>query len=189
MFIIDGVVTCVFALAGFVLLPDFPSSPNPWAFWLRPKDLDMARQRTLQFRRSDNKKFTWNTIKRTVQQPLIYFFCILYPGSVIAQAGYSCEYHVRSARMCRAELSDFTLFLKSLKNSDGTPVWSVAFVNVIPIGGGAITVVMVWVWAFVSDTFQTRWLVVIGQALIGLIPCIILAIWNVPLSAKYFACE
>lgn len=56
-------------------------------------------------------------------------------------------------------------------------------------GGGAISIVMVWGWAFVSDYFQTRWLVVMAQAVIGFIPSIILAIWNVPLGAKYFACE
>lgn len=79
---------------------------------------------------------------------------------------------------------DFNLFLKSLKNPDGSPVWSVAQVNAIPIGefvstpavtseegwsdnvpgGGAITVVMVWGWAFLSDYFQTRWLIVMAQA-------------------------
>ena len=56
-------------------------------------------------------------------------------------------------------------------------------------GGGAITIVMVWSWAFISDYFQTRWLVVMAQAVIGFIPSIILAIWNVPLGAKYFACK
>jgi hypothetical protein len=55
--------------------------------------------------------------------------------------------------------------------------------------GGAITIVMVWSWAFVSDYFQTRWLVVMAQAVIGFIPSIILAVWNVPLGAKYFACK
>lgn len=66
--------------------------------------------------------------------------------------------------------------------------------------------VMVWGWAFLSDYFQTRWLIVMAQAVcassrrptpkdvetdkqvIGFIPSIILAIWNVPLGAKYFAC-
>lgn len=186
MFVIDGVVTVFFALAGFVLIPDFPSNPNPWSLWLRPRHIELARERTIQFRRSDNKKFTWTTIKRTVKQPLIYFFCVLYPGSVLAQQGYSCK--SRSPCMPAPLTSpDFTLFLKSLKHPDGSSVWSVAAVNAIPIAGGAITVVMVWVWAYISDVCQTRWLVVVAQAIIGIIPCIIMSIWTVPLSAKYFA--
>jgi hypothetical protein len=35
----------------------------------------------------------------------------------------------------------FSLFLKSLKNEDGTKRWTTSQVNAIPIGGGAIQVV------------------------------------------------
>jgi len=171
MFIIDGILTMIYALAGFFLIPDFPSKVNPWAPWLNARHVELARERTGRFFRSENKKFTWATIKRTVRQPLIYFFATLYPASVLAQAGYSY----------------FNLWLTSLTNPDGSRVWSVAQVNAIPIGGGAITVVMVWTWSFVSDYFQTRWLVVMGQAVIGLVPAIIMSVWNVPIGAKYFS--
>lgn len=117
--------------------------------------------------------------------PLLYFFITLYPASVLAQAGYQCECPAPDQPDNGDELmrADFNLFLKSLKNADGSPVWSVAQVNAIPIGepvwsysapssrkvadvsgGGAITVVMVWCWAFLSDYFQTRWLIVLAQA-------------------------
>lgn len=51
------------------------------------------------------------------------------------------------------------------------------------------TVAMIWVWGFISDYFQTRWIPVIIQAGIGLIPGIIMSIWNVSDNAKYFSCE
>jgi len=171
MFIIDGIITMIYALAGYWMIPDFPNMPNPRSFWLRPKDIDMAIERTSQFRRAANKKFTWQTVKRTAKSPLLYFFITLYPACVLAQAGY--QY--------------FSLFLKTVKNDDGSLVWSISAINAIPIGGGAIAVVLVWVWAFISDYFQTRWLVVMCQAFIGLIPSIIMSIWNVPLGAKYFS--
>ena len=81
----------IYALAGFWLIPDFPTMPNPRSFWLRPQDIDMAVQRTSQFRRTANKKFTWQTVKRTARSPLLYFFATLYPACVLAQAGYQCE--------------------------------------------------------------------------------------------------
>lgn len=121
------------------------------------------------------------------------------------------------------EHTDFNLWLKSLTHPDGTPRWSVAQINAIPIGGSAIagmslplflpfpsllspsslfsgtflnqaelmlsTVAMIWVWGFISDYFQTRWIPVIIQAGIGLIPGIIMSIWNVSDNAKYFSCE
>ena len=85
--------------------------------------------------------------------------------------------------------ADFNLFLKTVVDAEGKRVWSIAALNAIPIGGGAIAVVVVWFWAFVSDYFQTRWLVVMAQAAIGLIPSIIMSVWNVPLGAKYFSCK
>lgn len=108
---------------------------SPWAFWLRPKDVEIARERTAQFRRSDNKKFTWQTVKRTVRSPLLYFFATMYPAAVLAQAGYQCEPDLESTASSAPPLTpDFSLFLKSLKNADGSPVWTVAQVNAIPIG-------------------------------------------------------
>jgi hypothetical protein len=93
--------------------------------------------------------------------------------------------------------------LKSLTNADGTKRWSVSDLNTIPIGGQAIQVVFgeqpsfstqqtiltpkaVWIWAFLSDRLKTRYTLIVAQAVIGLIPCIIMTIWSVPDGAKYF---
>lgn len=85
--------------------------------------------------------------------------------------------------------SDFNLFLKALKDDQGNQLWSTEAINAIPIAGSAITVITVWVYSFLSDYFQKRWLIVFIQAAWGIIPCIIMSIWEVPLGAKYFSCE
>nr|KIR83204.1 hypothetical protein I308_06545 [Cryptococcus tetragattii IND107] len=171
MFIIDGIVTLVVSFAGLVLIPDFPSKPNPWSFYLRPPHIALARSRAAKFRRADNKKFTFASVKKAVMGPLFYCFVILYVASVLGQGGYNY----------------FNLWLKSLTNPDGTRRWSVAQINAIPIGGSAIAVAMIWVWGFISDYFQTRWIPIVIQACIGLIPGIIMSIWNVSDNAKYFS--
>ncbi|KAK4688214.1 MFS transporter, ACS family, pantothenate transporter, partial [Tremellales sp. Uapishka_1] len=171
MFVIDSIVTLSIASAGVFLIPDFPSNPNPRAFWLKSRHVELAKERSKRFGRSDNKKFTLRTIKSTIRQPLFYFIGSLYPASVLAQQGYNY----------------FNLWLKSLHHADGTLVWSKEALNAIPIGGYAITLVMVWGWSFISDYFQTRWLVVMAQAFIGLIPSIILSVWDVSNGAKYFS--
>ncbi|KIR31094.1 hypothetical protein I352_06523 [Cryptococcus deuterogattii MMRL2647] len=171
MFIIDGIITLVVSFAGLVLIPDFPSKPNPWSFYLRPSHIALARSRAAKFHRADNKKFTFSSVKKAVMGPLFYCFVILYVASVLAQGGYNY----------------FNLWLKSLTNPDGTRRWSVAQINAIPIGGSAIAVAMIWVWGFISDYFQTRWIPVVIQASIGLIPGIIMSIWNVSDNAKYFS--
>ncbi|AAW46254.1 conserved hypothetical protein [Cryptococcus deneoformans JEC21] len=171
MFIIDGIVTLLVSFAGLILIPDFPSKPNPWSFYLRPSHISIARSRAAQFHRADNKKFTFSSVKKAVTGPLFYCFVVLYVATVLGQGGYNY----------------FNLWLKSLTNPDGTPRWSVAQINAIPIGGSAIAVAMIWVWGFISDYFQTRWIPVIIQAGIGLIPGIIMSIWNVSDNAKYFS--
>lgn len=84
----------------------------------------------------------------------------------------------------------FGLFLRSLKNEDGTKTWTVAKVNAIPIGGSSIQVVFVWFWAFLSDHLQVRWPLIMVQATIGLIPAITMSVWTshpdqISLSAAY----
>lgn len=48
----------------------------------------------------------------------------------------------------------------------------------IPIAGSAINVIFVWIWALLSDYLRTRWTLIVVQALIGLIPCIMMSIWT-----------
>jgi hypothetical protein len=65
------------------------------------------------------------TRRRTFLMPIAYLIPALYIVTVFAPYGYNY----------------FNLFLKSLKNPDGTPRWTVEQVNTIPIAGGAINVI------------------------------------------------
>ncbi|KAF9264491.1 MFS general substrate transporter [Marasmius fiardii PR-910] len=171
MFVINAIMTVGVAIFGFFMIPDFPNSPNPSAFWFRKDHAEMALERLKRHNRAEPKAISWGSAKRTFSGWMVYFITILYTATVLASWGYSY----------------FSLFLKSLKKPDGTNVWSVSEINTIPIGGQAIQVAFVWIWAFASDYFKNRhWLLVL-QAAIGLIPCIIMSIWNVPLGAKYFS--
>ncbi|OCF78525.1 hypothetical protein I204_00465 [Kwoniella mangroviensis CBS 8886] len=171
MFLIDGTMTIIVAGLGFVLIPDYPSNPNPRAFWLKDRHVKLAQDRSLRYRRADNKKFNRYAIARAFKQPQLYLFPIFYMTAQLAQQGYLY----------------FNLFLKSLKNPDGTAVWSVAQVNALPMVGYAISIVLVWGWGWASDYFQIRWAIIFAQAVLGLIPGIIMSVWNVPMGAKYFS--
>ncbi|KAJ7364304.1 major facilitator superfamily domain-containing protein [Mycena albidolilacea] len=171
MFILNSVMTIVVGLAGFVFLPDYPNTPNPRAFWFTTNDAKIAMARLERHGRAEPKPISWAGARRTFTSWVVYFIAILYVGTVLASAGYSY----------------FSLFLKSLKNTDGSARWDVSAINVIPIGGQAVQVAFVWIWALLSDTLRTRHWLIVAQAVIGLIPAIIMSIWNVPLSAKYFS--
>ncbi|KAK5658060.1 hypothetical protein OQA88_2616 [Cercophora sp. LCS_1] len=182
LFIINGVMTLVVGLAGFFMLPDYPNRPNPRAFWLSDEHVGMANERLERHGRTEAKRITWDSTKRTFSMWVSYLIPALYIATVLAPYGYNY----------------FNLFLKSLKNPDGTPTWTTEQVNAIPILGGAINVVLVtekaiysvWVWAILSDMFQTRWTLLVAQAVIGLVPSVIMSKWTsdaegTPLYAAY----
>lgn len=174
LFIVNAIMTVVVGLTGFFMLPDYPSSPNPRAFWFSAEHARMAQERLERHGRSHAKKITWAAAKRTSKMWVSYFIPVLYISTVLAQYGYNY----------------FNLFLKSLKNPDGSPTWSTSQVNTIPIAGGAINVVCVWLWAILSDMLHTRWTLLVAQAVIGLVPAITMSVWtrhsgSTPLSAAY----
>ncbi|CAN8099689.1 unnamed protein product [Discula destructiva] len=162
LFIINCAMTIVVGLAGFFMLPDYPSQPNPRAFWFTAEHARMAQERLERHGRAEVKKITWAAAKRTTTMWVAYFIPVLYIGTVLASYGYNY----------------FSLFLKSVENADGTKRWTTSEVNAIPIGGGAINVVFVWIWAILSDAFETRWTLIVVQAVIGLVPAIIMSVWT-----------
>ncbi|KAK4224025.1 putative transporter [Podospora fimiseda] len=162
LFIINGIMTLLIGAAGFFMIPDYPKLPNPRAFWLSQDHASMATERLDRHGRSDTKRITWASTKRTSKMWIAYFIPALYITTALGPYGYNY----------------FNLFLKSLKNSDGSPRWSTEQVNAIPIAGGAINIVCVWVWAMLSDLFQTRWSLIVAQGVIGLIPSIIMSVWT-----------
>ncbi|KAJ5453626.1 uncharacterized protein N7458_004582, partial [Penicillium daleae] len=174
LFVINAIITVIWGFAGFFMIPDLPNNPNPRAFWFRKVHAELSMERLARNGRAEPKKMTWAGVKRTFSGWVVYFIAILYIATVLGTYGYVY----------------FSLFLKSLKRPDGTPRWTVSQVNAIPIGGSAINVVFVWIWALLSDFLQTRWTLIVAQGIIGIIPCIVMSIWTshptaVPLSGAY----
>ncbi|KAI0126847.1 major facilitator superfamily transporter [Xylariales sp. AK1849] len=174
LFIVNAIMTVIVGLLGFVLLPDLPNRVNPRAFWFKEGDAKLAMERLDRHGRAEPKKMTWAGAKRTFNNWVVYFVSVLYISTVLASWGYAY----------------FNLFLKSLKNPDGSATWSTSQVNAIPIGGGAINVVFVWIWAILSDLLRTRWTLIVAQAVIGLVPCIAMSVWTAspnttPLATAY----
>jgi hypothetical protein len=174
LFVINAIITVVWGFAGFFMIPDLPNNPNPRAIWFKKLHGELSMERLARNGRAEPKRVTWAGAQRTFSGWVVYFVAILYAATVLGTYGYVY----------------FSLFLKSLKNPDGTHRWNTSEVNAIPIGGSAINVVFVWIWALLSDFLRTRWTLIVLQAVIGIIPCIIMSIWtshpaSVALSAAY----
>lgn len=124
LFIVNALITVVWGIAGYFMIPDFPQKPNPWAFWFKASYGEHARARLARTNRTDTKKMTWTGAKRVFTGWMAYTIGILYIAMVLGVSGNNY----------------FGLFLKWVKNADGTPRWSKAEVNAIPIAASAITV-------------------------------------------------
>ncbi|RMX89778.1 hypothetical protein D0869_00619 [Hortaea werneckii] len=171
LFVINAIITVVWGLLGFVMLPDYPNKPNPRTFWFTKTHDEMAMERLVRYKRAEPKRVTFAAFKRTFSGWTVYFIAVLYIATVLASYGYVY----------------FSLFLKAQMNPDGSRVWSTEEVNVIPIGDSAINVVFVWIWALLSDFLRTRWTLIVTQAVIGLVPCIYEAWLSEIAVAGYYA--
>lgn len=105
------------------MLPDYPNRRNPRAFWFSHNDQKLSLERLLRHQRAQPKVVTWASAKRTFSTWLVYCITILFASTVLATYGYVY----------------FGLFLKALKNANGSKRWTSEQVNVISsVGGGAI---------------------------------------------------
>ncbi|KAL4997489.1 major facilitator superfamily domain-containing protein [Aspergillus recurvatus] len=136
-FIINGVCTIFVALIAFFLLPGYPERPNPLSkFYLKDRHIEIALARG---RRVGRKPQTGITIKSFLRSFKIWFFWAIVLAWPIGSNTVPTNY--------------FNLWLKSLKNSDGTAKYSVGMLNYLPIAGQAIQLVVEVVFSGLSDRF------------------------------------
>ncbi|EEH48127.2 uncharacterized protein PADG_04211 [Paracoccidioides brasiliensis Pb18] len=174
LFILNAIITVVWVCAGVFMLPDLPNKPNPRAVWFTKDHAELSMERLVCHGHGEPKRTTWAGVSRTFSSWVVYFIAALYIATVLGTYGYVY----------------FGLFLKSQKNADGSHRWSVSQVNATAIGGSVINVVSVWVWVLLSDFMETRWTLIVAQAVLGTIPCIIMSIWTshptkIAVSAAY----
>ncbi|KAI6379114.1 hypothetical protein MCOR25_002094 [Pyricularia grisea] len=159
---VECLMTLVVGFVGFFMVPGLPHKPNPWAFWFKKNDAKLAMKRLHRHGKQEPVKITLKTVKRSLASPIFYVLVPLSMGANMANYG----------------MFYFGIFLKSLKNADGTPRWNVTQVNGIPIGGGGVSIVSLLILTNLSDLFQSRWTIFMAQAIIGLFATIYMTVWT-----------
>ncbi|OJJ31658.1 hypothetical protein ASPWEDRAFT_54770 [Aspergillus wentii DTO 134E9] len=159
-FIINGVCTIFVALLAFVLLPGFPERQNPLSkFYLKPHHIKTAIARTQRVGRSPQVGITVKSFLRCLKFWHLWMFSIAWSiGTNQTPSNY------------------FNLWLKSLKNADGTAKYSVAMLNYLPIVGQAIQLVAEILFSGFSDYFGVRLPFLLLHSTINITSLIILII-------------
>ncbi|KAK9493137.1 major facilitator superfamily domain-containing protein [Lipomyces doorenjongii] len=162
LFIMDGVISFPIALLGFYCLPDFPT--NTRARWLTKEEKEFSIRRFAAVGKKGPRKLT---LRRLGQY-------------VLSWRPYGCLCFVCTASGGDAPSASFNLWLKSLD-------MSIQKVNIIPTAANACAIGSAFVFGSLSDRTRTRWPWIIFGEFIRISGNVILAVWNVNYSSKFYA--
>ncbi|PWY92329.1 MFS general substrate transporter [Aspergillus heteromorphus CBS 117.55] len=159
-FIINGVCTIFIALVAFAVLPGFPEKQNPSSkFYLRPRHIKTAIARTKRVGRKSQVGIKPQSFLRCFRFWHLWLFSIAWAiGTGTTPTSY------------------FNLWLKSLKNPDGTVKYSVAMLDYLPIIGQAIQLVAEILFSGFSDYFGVRLPFLLLHSAINITSLVILVI-------------
>jgi MFS transporter, ACS family, pantothenate transporter len=153
LFIFDGVIGIPIALYGYWAIPDQPAASKAW--WLKPRDREMAVSRMEQVGRKPMKRLTWKVIGEIFSAWPIYLFCAIFICHVLGIRIYSY----------------MNLWLKATK------LYTTEEVNIIPTAGYGMQIFFTLSYAWASDAMGLRWPVIIVACVVALIGTIILSIY------------
>ncbi|CAG9940965.1 unnamed protein product [Clonostachys rosea f. rosea IK726] len=163
LFIVSGAMTIFWGIVGLAVIPDSPAITR--ALWLTEEERELSKTRMNDHGTKTSDiipfKVLLQKIKLLLKSPISYLFLAAYLQFAWSQRANSY----------------FLLFLKGLKNADGTARYSVYTVNLIPLGGYAISIVCNIGLNAISDWKGWRWQVSVGAATLQLIATSVLSGW------------
>ncbi|KAF2796770.1 MFS general substrate transporter [Melanomma pulvis-pyrius CBS 109.77] len=171
MFIFTSVITFPIALMGYVLWPGTPLKPNK--IFLTDQDVALARSRLQRHGHMDNHgvlenpDLNWTQIKKTFQGWRIWVLTI-----------WDITFWLSGLHVSGGT---YLLWIKSLKR------YNVKDLNNLGSTAPGIGILYLLVFCFASDLFLGRTLALSISYSWNMIGVLILVIWNVPESAKWFA--
>jgi hypothetical protein len=165
MYIICAVITIPIGLLGYCVLPGTPDRPNRLV--LSDRDVEIARNRLKRAGHNVKGNVTIHTFVKIAKSPLVWAFLLLdiffWNGSINTSTG------------------GYLLWLKSLNR------FSKSRINELGAISPALGIFYTLAVCFASDlVLGPAWAITVAHTwnIIGLI---ILSVWNVPESAKWFA--
>ncbi|KIW13469.1 hypothetical protein PV08_08657 [Exophiala spinifera] len=166
MYIICSIITIPIGILGYFLLPGTPAKPNRW--FLKQRDIDLAVERLKRDGHdTSGEKAGWGTVKQALTNGRVWALLLLdiffWNGCLNTSSG------------------GFLLWLKSLKR------YSKARVNELGSVSPALGIFYTLFICFSSDLlWGPAWAITVSH-IWNIIGLIILVVWEVPESAKWFA--
>lgn len=163
LFIISGIITISWGFLGFLIIPDSPAITR--AIYLSGSERSLAHTRMTHSGTTTAElisvKLLLRKIKLLLTNPISYLFLAAYLQFAWSQRANSY----------------FLLYLKGVEDALGEPLYSVYTVNLIPLGGYALSIVSNVGLNALSDWKDWRWQVSCGAAALQLVSTGVLAGW------------
>ncbi|VVT55669.1 uncharacterized protein SAPINGB_P004686 [Magnusiomyces paraingens] len=168
MFIIDSIITIPIAVIGFFVLPGTPK--YCYSLFLTDEEIYIARKRlrdaNIAIEEEEPKFLSKNLWKNLLGTWKFYMFVFL---SILV------------SNTSNASNGSFILWLKSLDR------YSISKVNTLSSITPALGIIYIFLTTTLSDKTQSRWGAIIFSQFFNFLGNILLAIWNIPEGAKWFA--
>ncbi|KAI5812694.1 putative transporter [Pyronema omphalodes] len=176
LFLLNGIMTIVVALAGYIIIPDSPMDTKAW--WIESRGREISKRRMQRAGKIVGRSGAvlgfreWCSLaRRLLGEWRIWAF-----GS--AYAAWSWGQNANAW---------YPLYLKWCKLPDGTPRFTVEQVNLIPIPAFLLHGAAMLVFSHLSDRKQQRGRWVLAQLIPHLMGCLVLAIWPPSFWAQMLA--
>ncbi|ODV64069.1 putative pantothenate transporter [Ascoidea rubescens DSM 1968] len=169
LFVINAIMTVVTAITGFLLIPDTPENSKKNK-WFKPEDLEIAKKRMIRNGRVTSKEMKLKSIYKTYLDWKFWVFALAYVPWAWTLLSFAY----------------FNLWLESLTNDDGTPMYTTSEINMIPVGGYGISAVTMIFYSRFADLSGRKFGVLIIQELTSVVGCSILSFWPKSIGLKYF---
>ncbi|KAK7746436.1 MFS transporter (Seo1) [Cytospora paraplurivora] len=164
LFIINAIITLPLAFAGYFIWPGTPARPNK--LFLSERELALAKSRLeAQGARVDSVPFSWELLVRVFKN--WRFYVVVFWDTLFFNTG--------------ANSAAFILWIKSLHRFDTATMNNLAAIS------PALGIFFVLIINFSADLWVSRATAITIASAINLTAEIILAVWDVPEAAKWFA--
>ncbi|KUJ19735.1 MFS general substrate transporter [Mollisia scopiformis] len=167
VFIVDGCITVLVGIYGFIFFPDTPEATT--AFYFTEEDKKRAKERLVEDGREPRGEFSWNMFSRVVKTWQLYVLTILW-----------MFWNTTVGKVANTVMQ---LWLKS----DKQHTWSLYQVNNIPTAINGWNIVMILLANIYVDATGRRMVVVMLNLILLLFGTICLIAWDIPLGLKIVA--
>ncbi|KAK6453619.1 putative permease [Scheffersomyces xylosifermentans] len=177
IFIMDGIISVIVGVLGFYMIPGTPQ--DCYSIFLSDDDIRIARRRMI----ADQKSF------KPRENAVKYFFNVEIWKSIFS----SWHIYVLSLwnvfcwNNSSGTSGSYALWLKSLTNDDGTPRFNPGQLQDYTALTPGLGLLWLVITCSIADMLNARWAAIVFSQVFNILGNLILAIWNVPERAKWFA--